>query len=236
MMRFELARQRILKGLASGDRIGGPSKMASLLDRSLEEKNGFDAADILERYLAWYRAGGFDTGPVAGRVFDLVLEGMSHADAVRQVHLETGCRTAGCNPAHRIAPLAASPDVADSQLAHAAKTEAALTHFDALAGDVSAATAILIRCLIKGASWTDALERAATGRMPETRLAMAGFANGVRRPTGYAPDVLAAAVHFVGTGKGYRKALEAAIEFAGPANYCPVLVGAIGAVRYPDDV
>lgn len=209
--------------------------MASLLDRSLEERNGFDAADILDRYLAWYRTDGFDTGPVAARVFDLVLEGKPCADAVRQVHMETGGRTAGCNPAHRIAPLAASPDIADSQLAHAAMTEAALTHFDALAGDVSAAIAVLIRYLIKSASWNDAIELAAAGRMRETQLALTGFASGVRLPTGYAPDVLAAAVHFVGTCSGYRQALQAAIDFAGPANYCPVLVGAIGAVRYPDD-
>lgn len=236
MMHFELARERILKGLATGDRIGGPSKMASLLDRSLEERNGLDAADILDRYLAWYRMEGFDTGPVAARVFDLVLEGIPHADAVRQVHFETGGRTGGCNPAHRIAPLAACPDVADSQLAHTAMTEAALTHFDTLAGDVSAAVAVLIRGLINDISWTDALERAAAGRMPETQLALSGFANGVRRPTGYAPDVLAAAVHFVGSGKGYRQALDESIEFAGPANYCPVLVGVIGAVRYPDEL
>lgn len=235
-MRFELTRQRIFKGLASGDRIGGPAKMASLLGRSLIEKSGFDAADTLDRYLAWYRVEGFDTGPVAARVFDLVLEGVPHAHAVRQVHLETGGRTAGCNPVHRIAPLAVCTDISDSQLACTAMAEAALTHFDALAGDVSAAAAILIRSLVKGETWPRAIEEAAIGRMQETQLALVHPGKAPRQPTGYAPDVLAAAVHFLDREPDFMNALDASMQFAGPSNYCPVLVGAIGAVRYPDDL
>ena len=49
---------------------------------------------------------------------------------------------------------------------------------------------------------------------------------------GFAPEVLAAAVHFVGTNDSFDKALEASIKFAGPANYCPVLVGSIGGARW----
>ena len=41
-----------------------------------------------------------------------------------------------------------------------------------------------------------------------------------------------AAVYFVGSSSGFSEALERSVVFAGPANYCPVLVGAIGGARW----
>jgi len=49
---------------------------------------------------------------------------------------------------------------------------------------------------------------------------------------GFAPAVLAAAVHFVGSSDTFDTALDASLQFAGPANYCPVLVGSIGGARW----
>merc|ERR1719161_1393853 len=51
---------------------------------------------------------------------------------------------------------------------------------------------------------------------------------------GFCPDVLAATVRFVSLGaasSSFDAALSASLKFAGPSNYCPVLVGALtGAV------
>ena len=55
----------VLIGLASGDRIGGPIRMAVRLADSLSDCGGFNETDILERYLNWWKAGAFDTGPVS---------------------------------------------------------------------------------------------------------------------------------------------------------------------------
>ena len=41
-----------------------------------------------------------------------------------------------------------------------------------------------------------------------------------------------AALHFVGTSGCFAEALERSLAFAGPANYCPVLVGAIAGARW----
>jgi hypothetical protein len=49
---------------------------------------------------------------------------------------------------------------------------------------------------------------------------------------GFAPDVLRAALHFVGTSGSFAEALERSLAFAWPANYCPVLVGAIAGARW----
>ena len=62
-----------LVGLAAGDRIGGPTGMALQLAASLLEQLRFDRTDIGDRYLAWWKDGGFDTGTTAARVFSLVF-------------------------------------------------------------------------------------------------------------------------------------------------------------------
>ena len=72
----------VLVGLAAGDRNGGPIRMAVRLAESLIECGGFNAADILNRYLAWWHEGAFDTGPVSESVLALIATGMSPQDAV----------------------------------------------------------------------------------------------------------------------------------------------------------
>ena len=40
-------------GLAAGDRIGGPVRMATHLAESLIDHNGFDPSGAFTRYLTW---------------------------------------------------------------------------------------------------------------------------------------------------------------------------------------
>src|SRR5436305_9359286 len=90
----------VLVGLAAGDKIGGPIRMAVRLAESLVACGGFNPSDTLERYLAWWREGAFDTGPVSDRTLELIAAGMPVQKATAQVHGEFGGMTAGCNPAH----------------------------------------------------------------------------------------------------------------------------------------
>ena len=124
------------------------------------ETGGFDAADVLGRYLAWWREGAFDTGPVSARALALVAAGMPVQEATAQVHREFGGMTAGCNPAHRSPPLAMLAAIADEDLAGCAMAEARLTHHDPLAGEVAAAANKLCRALVRGRR----LGRGACGR------------------------------------------------------------------------
>src|SRR5271169_5582215 len=87
----------VLLGLAAGDKIGGPIRLAVRLAESLLGCTGFDPSDILERYLAWWREGAYDTGPVSDRALALVATGISVQEATAQVHRELGGKTAGCN-------------------------------------------------------------------------------------------------------------------------------------------
>ena len=103
----------VLVGLAAGDRNGGPVRMAVRLAESLIERQRFDPEDLLDRYLGWWRAGAFDTGPTTAEVLRLVDAGVPNAVAVVRVHEASGGLTAGCNPAHRCPPLAMASSLPD---------------------------------------------------------------------------------------------------------------------------
>jgi ADP-ribosyl-[dinitrogen reductase] hydrolase len=216
----------VLTGLAAGDKIGGPIRMAVRLAESLVACGGFNPSDILERYLAWWREGAFDTGPVSDRTFAFLAAGEPVQGATVQVHREFGGMTAGCNPAHRSPSLSMLAAIADKDLAACSMAEARLTHYDPLAGEIAATVNNLCRSLIRGASWDIAL-RQCDGFDGE---------EGPGNNGGFAPDVLRAALHFVGTSGSFAEALKRSLAFAGPANYCAVLVGAIAGARWSASV
>ena len=219
-------------GLAAGDRIGGPLQFALRLAESLLEHAEYDRGDVFRRYLAWYRDGAFDTGPVADRVLSLAHTGIPVDSAVPQVDRELAGKTAGCNPAHRVAPIAMALTIPDEAVAETAQQEASLTHHHPLAGDAAAAVAVLCRALIRGNSWETALDRAADGRMSEIRTALHPADYETLVPSGFVPETLQAAVHFVHRASCFEDALAASLRFAGGANYAPVLVGVIGGARW----
>jgi len=222
----------VLLGMAAGERNGGPTCMALELADSLIELKRFDADDILHRYLNWWQLDGFDAGTISSQVFSLMTADVPHSTAVDQVDKANESRSAGCNPAHRSLPLSMAAFVADNQLAGMAIIEASLTHLDPLAGDVAAATVTLCRQLILGEPWSRAITLTSKNRMPESVSALlSANADGISKG-GYAPEVLKAAVYFVGIHDTFSDAIEASLTFAGPDNYCPVLVGAIGGARW----
>lgn len=222
----------LLLGLAAGDQNGGPIRMALRLAESLSDRRAFDPQDVLSRYLDWYCSGAFDTGPVASRVFALITKGTVPEDAVKMVHSDLKGMTAGGNPAHRCGPLSMARFIDDEALPSAAAREALLTHYDQIAGDVSAAVVVLCRQLILGSDWRKALELASVGRPEKTRRALRVAKRNEIDPGGFSPNILAAAVYFLEKHDSLAGALDESFEFAGGANYCPVLVGAIGGARW----
>ena len=59
----------ILKDIKEGDQIGGPYQLAKIFSKSLELNNGFIEDDLRKRYLDWWKADAFDTGPTYASVF-----------------------------------------------------------------------------------------------------------------------------------------------------------------------
>lgn len=231
-MTAEERRAGLWRGLGQGDRNGGPTQMALRLKQSLESLRGFCPDDVFARYLAWWATEGFDTGPTAAGVFALVQAGVDRETAVRQIHEESGGATAGCNPAHRAAPLAMMAFLPLSELGDLARQEARLTHLHPDAGETSAAVVLLARHLIDGLPWTEALPATAAQVHGPAREALLTPKARPLDPGGHAPEVLRAAVHFVGQHPDFPSALQASLTFAGPANYCPVLVGTLAGARW----
>lgn len=225
----------VLLGLAAGDRNGGPIRMAIHVTESLTEQGRFNPRDILDRYCMWWREGAIDTGPTVATVLGLIEDGLNPVRAVERAHQQACGLSAGCNPAHRSAPLAMAAFLHDQELPRWATEEARLTHHDPLAGDVAAAVVVLCRALIRGEGWDTALFAAGSGRLEPTIRALNPANPALLSRGGFAPEVLRAAVHFVGQHTSFTGALTASLSFAGPANYCPVLVGAIGGARWGAD-
>jgi ADP-ribosylglycohydrolase len=94
----------VLLGLAAGDMIGGPVRMALRVAESLLNRSGLDVSDIGDRYLLWWRNGAFDTGPTVAAVLALVDEGLTFEQAAAQVDRNAGGMTAGCDDEHVARP------------------------------------------------------------------------------------------------------------------------------------
>lgn len=205
----------LLVGLAAGDEIGGRTEIALRLARSLAALQRYDPHDAFRRYLNWHRAGSFDTGVVAACVFNLGLQGSSSTEAAARVHEELQGQTAGCCPSHRAGVLAMSPWLSEEQLQEAARVEAGLTHAHPVAGQCAAMMAVECRHAIMGAPLTHD-----------------GCSTQPISPGGLAADAVRAALHFYVRARDPLATLAAAKEFAGPSNYCPVLLGALLGARH----
>ena len=53
----------IVNGIRSGDAIGGPSKMATIVAKSIAQHHQIVPEDLIRRYNDWWSADAFDTGP-----------------------------------------------------------------------------------------------------------------------------------------------------------------------------
>jgi ADP-ribosylglycohydrolase len=91
---------------------------------------------------------------------------------------------------------------------------------------------MLCRALIRGISWSHAIEIAAKERAPATVAALRTTGDPPQYVDGFAAHALHAAIYFVQESRNFTAALDSALAFAGPANYCPVLVGSVGGARW----
>ena len=211
----------ILDGIKKGDKNGGPTELAKILTNSMIASNGFNKKDLIRRYHHWWNTDAFDTGPTFAMVFHKVSQGIIIEDAVIQVNNQLDGATAGCAPAQRIAPLAGFSIIPINHLIDYARQEARITHYHPDACNCSAVMVLLCRYLIEGHSWEETKKLVSENtELNETwkRVINADLNNG-----GYVLDVMHSAIYFLDNDYALQKSLT----FAGPTNYCPVIVGII---------
>ena len=210
------------RGLAAGDRNGGPVRLAILLHQSIV-RHGFQETTIFTSYSDWILNDGFDTGPTLKKVVSLHRMGLGIEGSVRASHRFFG-RSAGIGPAHRSAPLLLL--ATGEELSELAMREAQLSHLDPIAGQCSAISLLICEGLLNGLSLSS-LHSDIKRRFGNITIQKEHI-----NRSGYAPDVLAAAWYFLRRANSFSEALQPALEFAGKNNYCPVLVGLWSACRF----
>ena len=216
--------ESILNGYLSGDKNGGPTELAKILSKSLINCNGFNQNDLVKRYYHWWITDAYDTGPTFAMVFQKVSQGIPIEDASIEVHKALNGKTTGCAPAHRIAPLAAFEKIPTNKLLDYAKQEAKITHYHPEAGNCSAVMALLCRFLLEGHSWTESKDL--VSKYEGLQSTWRNIQNANLNNGGYVLDVMHTAFHFLDK----EDCLNNSLSFAGPANYCPVIVGVINSI------
>ncbi len=142
--------------------------------------------------------------------------------------------TAGVNAAHRATVIGCASAITDEHVPAAARQEARLTHWHSDAAEASVATAVIVRQMLRGASLCDAVAAAAatTSGLVSSILLQKSIDVRNLSCSGYAPRTLEAALYFTRNSASFAEAISTSIAFAGPCNYCPVLVGAFSALKF----
>ena len=215
-------------GLVAGDRIGGPTRMALILGNNLIRNRAYKNNDLLNDYLLWWKKAGIDTGPTAAKVFSAMCSGKNPEQSVREVHLKSNQRTAGCNPMHRSIPIAAASFIPLGKIQEISRLEARLTHYDKIAGEMAGISNRLCRYFILGES----IEYATSRVLGNEKNSYMTTSIQDLETNGYAPNVLRAALYFLLNSSSFEEALVQSIRFAGPSNYSSVIVGSWAGALY----
>jgi ADP-ribosyl-[dinitrogen reductase] hydrolase len=125
--------------------------MARNLMRSLAARGGFDAADLAERHLQWWRTDPPDVGTITGRVLRRIHEGMDATEAARAVWQERGPEvSAGNGSVMYSAPLGLAYAHRPDALLEVAPALSGLTHFDGRCKTAVLAVTLTTAGLVRG--------------------------------------------------------------------------------------
>jgi ADP-ribosyl-[dinitrogen reductase] hydrolase len=125
--------------------------MAQNLMRSLAERGGFDADDLVARHLAWFRSDPPDVGTLTGRVLRRVAKGEDAVAVARDVWAQRGPEvSAGNGSVMYCAPLGVAYANRPDELATLAPALSALTHYDGRCRTAVLSVALAAASLVRG--------------------------------------------------------------------------------------
>ena len=240
-----------LIGLMAGDDNGGPTSMMMKNLEVITSTRTLMVQYFGNGYLEWFKDDGFDAGLATHKVLELVDSGLSFDEAAKQIDEELGGMTAGISPAHRSIPLSLHyvawylrspnffeecPNTGFREFESTIRREAKLTHLHNYATEVSLAVNAICMQFILGRDEFRALDFGMKFINEDLRSNILDNVytknSDHLKDGGYAPDVLTAALWFLLHTHTFEDALKQSKDFAGAANYCPVLVGSIGGAMY----
>lgn len=131
--------------------------LARNLIASLAARGGFDAEDLVERHLAWFRSDPPDVGTITGRVLRRVDLGEDAAAVARDVWEQRGPEvSAGNGSVMYCAPLGLAYANRPAELFELAPALSALTHFDGRCKTAVLAVTLAVAALARGEPAEDA--------------------------------------------------------------------------------
>jgi len=237
--------------LALGDDNGGPTAMMLKNLETMTRVRTIMPQYIGKGYLEWFKEDGYDAGLVTHKVLELVNSGLSFDEAAEQVDKELDGMTAGVSPAHRSIPLTLYyvawylrspnffeefPNTGFQEFRRTIEREAKLTHLHNDAVEVSLVVNAICMQFMLGRDEFRALDFGMKFINEDLRSNILDNVytknSDHLKDGGHAPDVLTAALWFLFHTHTFEDALKQSKDFAGAANYCPVLVGSIGGAMY----
>jgi ADP-ribosylglycohydrolase len=226
--------------------------MALNVSDSLLDCREFNGSDILSRHLYLYHTKKCEIGEITKYIYQEALKHNNTQSSITREHFrfdqsiidETvksaekkyDGRTAGCSPAQRSYPLAFCAYISDNDLVDCTLSEAKLTHYSSLAGEVALVVNLICRSLLKNTDWNDAVNAAFT--MPNLHEDIKNVLLRYRRwpnpavetHAAYAPTVLNAALHYVESSRNPAQAIANA--YAKDKHYCTPIVGILAGARW----
>lgn len=213
------------------------TQMAIALAESIIDCNGFEAADVWARFVAWRRSAA-DCGTLTAAA----LRSASHRGAAFEAHERIG-RSAANGALMRVVGLACAFAPGDEDtLMTAARAQAALTHHDPAAGWGAAIAAALIRRAILGEDPIDAIAVVLEKIAAVDASQHADFAallddqwepnQSDQLSNGTVWTCLAQAVWAVRTTDTFANAVTAAIDLGGDTDTVATVAGALAGARH----
>ncbi len=223
-------------GLEPGETTDATAMMLCLAE-SLADVGGFDAEDVMDRYLAWFDSVPLDMSLAVRTSLLSYRSGTPWDLASRRAHEILGGPTAGNGSLMRCAPLAMRY-LNDPETRRATtQRESTLTHFDRLAG----ASCVAFNDLLAAAVHDELREQLpiiAEAMMDEDKRVSATLREAVEaepeeiQSSAFVLDTLCAAVWSVLRTHSFEDALVLAVNLGGDADTVAAVTGALaGAVH-----
>ncbi|MBI4613113.1 MAG: ADP-ribosylglycohydrolase family protein [Planctomycetes bacterium] len=216
--------------------------MALALASSLVEKKGLDVADVVSRYLAWYRKGPKGIANTVRAALAYAEQGLAPGEASRRVWEESGESADDNGAIARAAPLGVYYHRDTRVLLRAAMEEARITHHDPRAGSGSASLALLLAGILGGAPDRKALVDAANATLIENEEGVQAILPDVGaktvadlRPTENIVDTIETALVCFLKTSSFRDCLVTAVNLGGSSATVGAVAGSLAGCWYGAD-
>ncbi|WP_144922187.1 ADP-ribosylglycohydrolase family protein [Halorubrum salsamenti] len=215
------------------------TEQALCIARSLVEQQGFDPADVAERFVAWFDSGPFDIGGMTRRSLDRLKHGDAWDEAGQHVWEQSReGQNAGNGSVMRCAPLAVPYATDWGRLAEISRQSSQITHADPRCMDGCAVLNLTVAGLLEGADTPlqDALDYISADAPGELVAALEPLARGdtpaALETSGYVVYSLQTALHDGLFAESAEEAIATAVSRGGDSDTIGAIAGAVAGARF----